>query len=123
MDGLIRLADRADCSILITRHLSKGIGGSAMYRGMDSIDITGAARSELLGAAQPDQEGRIIMAHSKSNLGKFGPSLACSIDDAGKLQWHRESSFKANDLVIAPQSSEERSALDEAEDLLSFAPL
>ncbi|HEY5214389.1 MAG TPA: bifunctional DNA primase/polymerase [Acidobacteriaceae bacterium] len=118
MDGLAKLAERTGCAILITRHLSKGTGGSAIYRGMGSIDFTGTARSELLVAWEPEQEGRVVMAHSKSNLGKFGPSLEFSIDSAGKLQWHGESSFRADDLLTAPATADERSALDEAVDFL-----
>jgi integrase len=100
-DGLIRLAEKTGCAMLITRHLSKGLGGSALYRGMGSIDITGAALSELLVAKQPDQEGRIIMAQSKNSLAEFGPSLVYSIGADKKLHWHGESSFKANDLLTA----------------------
>jgi len=118
MDGLGGLAERTGCAILITRHLSKGTGGIALHRGLGSIDITGAARSELLAAKEPDSESRVVMAHSKSNLGKFGPSVAYSIDNAGKLQWLGESTFQANDLLSAPSSTEERSALSEAEDFL-----
>lgn len=117
-DGLIRLADKTGCAMLITRHLSKGLGGSALYRGMGSIDITGAARSELLVAKEPDQEGRIVMAQSKNSLAEFGPSLTYSIGADKKLHWHGESSFKANDLLTAPVSAEERSAVGEAEDFL-----
>lgn len=121
MDGLIKLAERTGCAILITRHLSKGIGGSAIYRGMGSVDLTGAARSELFVAADPENSNRAIMAHSKSNLGKFGPSLAFCIGDGGALVWHGESSLKANDLLALPATSEERSALEEAEEFLRNA--
>jgi hypothetical protein len=117
-DGLIRLAERTGCAMLITRHLSKGLGGSALYRGMGSIDITGAARSELLVAKEPNQAGRIVMAQSKNSLAEIGPSLAYSIGTDKKLSWHGESSFMANDLLTAPPSAEERSAVDEAEDFL-----
>ena len=118
MDGLANLAERTGCAVLITRHLSKGIGGTAIYRGLGSIDFTGTARSELLVAREPEQADRVVMAHSKSNLGHFGPSLEFSIDSAGKLHWHGESSFGADDLLTAPATAEERSALDEAIDFL-----
>ena len=118
MDGLDNLAERTGCAVLITRHLSKGIGGTAIYRGLGSIDFTGTARSELLVAREPEQADRVVMAHSKSNLGHFGPSLEFSIDSAGKLHWHGESSFGADDLLTAPATAEERSALDEAIDFL-----
>ena len=77
------------CPLLITRHLSKGLGGSALYRGMGSIDITGAARSELLIAKEPDQESRVVVAQSKNSLAEFGPSLTYSIGSDKKLNgWH-----------------------------------
>jgi hypothetical protein len=75
-------------------------------------------RASLKQAREPDQEGRIIMAQSKNSLAEFGPSLAFSIGADKKLHWHGESSFKANDLLTAPSSAEERSAVDEAEDFL-----
>lgn len=118
MDGLAKLAERTECAVLITRHLSKGTGGSAIYRGMGSIDFTGTARSELLVAREPEQESRIVMAHSKSNLGKFGPSLVYSIDSAGKLQWHGESNLMADELLSVPATADDRSALEEAKDFL-----
>jgi hypothetical protein len=58
------------------------------------------------------------MAHSKSNLGRLGPSLAYSIDAAGVLHWHGECDFLAGDLLIAPSTADERSLLDEAVDFL-----
>ena len=61
------------------------------------------------------------MAHSKSNLGKLGPSVGYSIDGTGKLQWHGESRLKANDLLTAPASSADRSAVEDAEDFLRDA--
>jgi Bifunctional DNA primase/polymerase, N-terminal/AAA domain/Primase C terminal 1 (PriCT-1) len=121
MDGLIMLAGRTDCAIVITRHFSKGVGGSALYRGMGSIDITGAARSELIVATDPENPNRAIMAHSKSNLGKIGPSLAFSIGEGGTLAWGGESNLKANDLLALPATSDERSALEEAEEFLRSA--
>ena len=118
MDGLIRLADETGCAIVITRHLSKGVGGSALHRGMGSIDFTGAARSKLLVAPNPNDASRIIMAHSKCNLGKFGPSLAYAIEDGGVLRWHGKCDLLAGDLLNAPASAEERSLLDEAVDFV-----
>jgi Bifunctional DNA primase/polymerase, N-terminal/AAA domain/Primase C terminal 1 (PriCT-1) len=121
LDGLIRLAERTGCAIVITRHLSKGIGGSATYRGMGSIDITGAARCELFVGLDPQNPDRVILAHSKSNLSKFGPSLVFSIGDGGNLSWHGESKLKANDLLALPANASQRSALDEAAEFLKTA--
>jgi len=121
LDGLIRLAEVKECAIVITRHLSKGIGGSATYRGMGSIDITGAARCELFVGKDPQNPERVILAHSKSNLSKFGPSLAFSIGEGGRLTWHGESNLKANDLLVLPANASQRTALEEAEEFVQGA--
>ena len=117
-DGLIRVAEKTGCAILITRHLSKGVGGTALYRGMGSIDITGAARSELFVGREPDNPSRIIMAQSKNSLAPVGCSLSYSIGEDKNIVWHGESSLGANDLLMPPPNTEERSALSEAEDFL-----
>lgn len=121
LDGLGKLADRTGCAIVITRHFSKGIGGSAIYRGMGSIDITGAARCELVVGRDPEDSSKVIMAHSKSNLGPLGPSLAYSIGERGVVTWHGESDHKANDLLGAPVVKSDRSAIEEAEEFLRAA--
>lgn len=118
MDGLVRLAERTGCAIVITRHLSKAVGSSAIYRGMGSIDITGAARCELLVARDPDDAGRVILAHSKSNLGAFGPSLAFSIADGGVVTWCGESSHRADDLVNGVSAEGRRKAREVAQEFL-----
>lgn len=121
LDGLIKLAERKGCAILINRHLSKGVGGSALYRPMGSIDITGAARCELLVASDPQDSTRRIVAQSKSNLGEFGPSLAFSIVKDGAVKWHGESGLKADELLAPPSRPEDRSRLEEAEEFLRLA--
>jgi RecA-family ATPase len=121
LDGLAKLADRTGCAIVITRHFSKGIGGSAIYRGMGSIDITGAARCELVVGRDPEDPSRVIMAHSKSNLGPLGTSLAYSIGKEGLVEWHGTSSHKANDLLGAPVMKPDRTAMEEAQEFLVTA--
>jgi hypothetical protein len=58
------------------------------------------------------------MAHSKCNLGKSGVSLAYSISAEGVLVWRGECNVLADDLLSAPATADERSALEEAEDFL-----
>jgi hypothetical protein len=117
LDGIIKLAERHSCAVLIVRHLSKASGGRALYRGLGSIDITGAARSELLAAADPFDPTRRVLAHSKSNLGKAGDSLNYAIDETGKLFWCSKSNLTASEL-LAECSFDQQSALEEACDFL-----
>jgi KaiC/GvpD/RAD55 family RecA-like ATPase len=117
LDGILKLAERHSCAVLIVRHLSKGQGGRPLYRGLGSIDITGAARSELFVAADPYDADRRIMAHAKSNLGKLGHSLSYAISDEGRLVWGGKSDLGAGDL-LAECTSEQQSAVEEATEFL-----
>jgi KaiC/GvpD/RAD55 family RecA-like ATPase len=121
LDGLSKLAEKLKCAVLIVRHLSKGQSGRAVHRGLGSIDITGAARSELIAAPHPEDPKRRIMAHAKSNLGKFGGSLEFKIGDEGRLIWCGASDLTANELLAPESTSEEGSALEEAKDFLKEA--
>lgn len=44
LSRLATMADETGCTVLVLRHLSKGVGGSPLYRGGGSIGIIGAAR-------------------------------------------------------------------------------
>ena len=47
LDGLAKLAEKHHVAVLILRHASKNGSGRAIYRGLGSIDFTGAVRCEL----------------------------------------------------------------------------
>jgi len=117
LDGIIKLGERRSCAVLIVRHLSKGQGGRPLYRGLGSIDITGAARSELFVAGDPYDASRGIMAHAKSNLGKLGRSLSYTISEEGRLVWGGTSDLVAGDL-LGECTPEQQSAVEEAAEFL-----
>ncbi len=71
---LARLAERLECAIVVIRHLSKGGGANAVYRGGGSIGIIGAARCGLLVAADPDDETGAA-AFSRSRRATSPPCL------------------------------------------------
>jgi len=121
LDGIIKLAERHTCALLIIRHLSKAQGGRVLYRGLGSIDITGAARSELFVAADPNDASHRVMAHAKSNLGRLGDSLAYTIAEDGRLVWCGTSDLTAGDLLAAECTSQQRSAIEEAAQFLQEA--
>jgi hypothetical protein len=87
LDGLAKLAEKHDCAILLLRHISKQSGGKAIHRGLGSIDLTGAVRSELLAGSLPDDPGSRALVHIKSNIGPCGPSIGYEIDEEGKFRW------------------------------------
>jgi hypothetical protein len=102
MDGLSKLAESNGCAILLLRHLSKQSGGKAIFRGLGSIDLTGAVRSEMLAGTLPDDPDARAFVHIKSNVGRLGRALGYSIDGEGRFAWTGESTITAADLLAAP---------------------
>ena len=102
MDGLARLADVHGCAILLLRHLNKQTGGKAINRGLGSIDLTGASRSELIAGSLPDDPDTRALVHVKANVGRTGRALGFTIDAEGRFAWTGESSLTAADLLAAP---------------------
>ncbi len=120
---LAKLADELSVAVLAVRHLSKAGGANPLYRGGGSIAILGAARSGLLVAADPSDPDRRVLAVSKSNLAKLPASLSYTIEPAPngsiRVRWCGESEHSAKSLLAeAGRDDEERSALDDACDVL-----
>jgi hypothetical protein len=116
------LAEETGSAVLVVRHLNQSKGGNPLYRGQGSIGIVGAARSALLVAKHPDDEGRRVLASLKSNLAKPMPSLAFALvesdNGAVRVEWKGEAPHTAAALLAAPTDPEEKSALDEAAEFL-----
>jgi putative DNA primase/helicase len=131
------IAERTGVCAVLIRHLTKAMGGSALYRGGGSIGIIGAARSGLLVARDPDDESgaRRILAVTKSNLGPEAPSLSFTVESASigdgistsRIAWGETSAHTATGLLAPPVDDEQRSASDEAaallRDLLASGPV
>lgn len=119
---LARLAERTGAAIVVIRHLNKATGGNALYRGGGSIGIVGAARSGLLIAKHPEDDGRRVLASIKSNLAAPAPSLVFGLSStesgAVRVDWKGGSNLDAAALLSAPTDHEERSTLANAQELL-----
>jgi hypothetical protein len=113
LDGLSEIAGNTGCCILVVRHLSKGSGGRAIHRGLGSIDITGAARTELLAGTAPNNENERAMIQVKSNIGPYGDPLGFRINADG-LEWSGKSSLTIMDLLSADHLSGGKSQSDRA---------
>ena len=100
------------------RHFAKSPTGKAIHRGLGSIDLTGAVRTELHAGSVDDKRA---MVQAKSNLGQFGESLGYEIGGDGSFRWTGKSDLTAIDLQAAESTREERSAIDEACDYLEQA--
>jgi hypothetical protein len=115
LDGLARLAEEHDACVLLVRHFAKSPTGRAIHRGLGSIDLTGAVRTELHAGSADEQRA---MVHAKSNLGILGQSLGYTIEADGSFRWTGKSELTAVDLQEAESTREERSEIDEACDYL-----
>jgi AAA domain len=131
MGPLHEVAERQRCAIVVVAHLNKAMSANPLYRVGGSIGLTGAARSVLLFAKDPEdlegERGRYrILAQAGSNYGQQQPSrryvieptLLPADDDVPVVETIRlvdegEVEIAASDLLATP-SSEERGALDEA---------
>jgi hypothetical protein len=125
------MAARTGAAVVIVRHMNKGTG-SALYRGSGSIGIVGAARAGLLVAPDPDDEGRRILAMTKSNLAKMPDALAYRLVNderygVARIQWDGASRHTAAELVRHRVDEDEAPALAEAvrvlKEILSDGPL
>lgn len=119
---LSRVAETTGAAIVVLRHLNKGTGASAIYRGGGSIGIIGAARSALLVAKDPDDPEKRILASVKSNLASAPPTLSFRLTSTGEglsafCEWLGEVAVTA-DSALAPPESTGSSQLDEAVEFL-----
>lgn len=101
---LATLAAATGATIVLVRHLNKNANSPAAYRGMGSIGLSGAARTVLLVAPNPNDPSRRVLAVSKSNLAPLAPSFEFELTDADGIayvQWHAEVPLTASELLAA----------------------
>lgn len=106
MTPLVEMAQRTGTLVVGNRHLNKGTGGPAIYRGMGSIGIGGLARSVWCVADEPGEGGGYVMASVKMNLCKRHPSLRYSLGEAvlptgsvSVIEWRGVSGLTADDVL------------------------
>ena len=76
--GLARLAERHGCAALAIQHLTKATTSHAIFRGLGSIDLVGAARSVLLAGADPATKERALV-QIKNSLAKEAPAIGYEV--------------------------------------------
>jgi hypothetical protein len=106
------------------RHLNKGGGTKAIYRGNSSIGVIGHARAGLLVAADPDNSDKRILAATKVNLGPKPQSLRFSLVPQGnicRIGWEGTSPHGCDDLLAQPPTPEEQEHKDHEKDKLEYA--
>jgi hypothetical protein len=103
---LAALARRCGCVVLLVRHLNKGEGQRALYRGLGGMGLVGTCRSAWLVARDADEPGRCVLAQVKNNLAVPQPSLAFTMttaeDGSPALNWLGPVEAGADDLMGTP---------------------
>jgi hypothetical protein len=120
------LAERCRIALMLVVHTNKGQDSEPLLRIGGSIGFSGAARSVILFAQDPNDDGRRIMATVKSNLAAFSPPLAYRIVpvtlrgniETSKVDWLGEAPEVDVGGLLARQNPQDRLAVDEAVDYL-----
>ena len=99
---LYQLARDTGCAVIVVRHLNKGTGRRAIYRGGGSIGFVGAARAAYTIGRDPEDRERRIMACVKMNVAREPVSLAYTVDEGPVgpyLTWHGQVDLDAQSVV------------------------
>jgi hypothetical protein len=114
MHAIKIIAEKTGAAFIGNRHLNKASNVSdPLYRGTGSIAITAAARSVMLVARHPDEDGKFVLARTKGNLSAAPESLAYQIVERGgsiAIEWLGTTELNANDLLVRSrrQDAEQR---------------
>jgi hypothetical protein len=123
---LADLAESTGAAVTLVIHTNKGSDSEPLMRISGSVGFTGAARSVLLAADDPNDEGRRILAVAKSNLAEFPPPLAYHLVGVelaheiitSKVEWLGEAPEVDVRELLGRREPEERTQVDEAVDYL-----
>ncbi len=113
---LAKLAERFNVAIVCVRHLSKGSGIKAIYRGVGSIGYTAAARVVHLVGINPNNEDERAIICVKNNLAPKPPALSFELADK-QFHWLGETTLTAEQLLGDP-TPQKLTAIDEAKEYL-----
>jgi AAA domain len=85
------MAERANCAILIVRHLNKSGSENPLYRGSGSIGVIATARSGLLVVQHPSDENKRLLVSTKNNLSEKASNLVYQVttntEGIPSIQW------------------------------------
>lgn len=121
---LAEVASEAEAAMIVVRHLRKSSATKAIYQGIGSIDVIGAARSALLVGIHPEDIDLRVVAHLKHNIAPRGDSWLYELDAKVEgqmpvLRWRGKSNLTVEDLLGAAPSNQ--SAVDAAMSFLREA--
>jgi hypothetical protein len=115
---LADVAERTRAAVVIVRHLNKGGGSKAIYRGMGSIAYTAAARVGYVAARDSDDAELRHLACVKSNLAAPPATLdyRVRVDALGLpfIEWAGTSALSAAEVLASEGASDSPEKLNEA---------
>jgi hypothetical protein len=112
------LATRFNAAVVVLRHLTKGKGDKAIYRGQGSIAFAGAARIVATVGQHPEDENLRVVACTKNNISTKFRSFSFSIESykgRSRFLWGDEVNYSADDLMEPaerPNGSDKEKALE-----------
>lgn len=122
LSELKEIAEETGTAILLVRHLTKTKRDKAIYQGMGSMDVIGAARSAFLVTQHPDNPNQKLVLHVKHNIAERGQSWIYELikeneDALPILHWIGPSDITIDDLMTREEGNR-KSAFDKAIDFL-----
>src|SRR5215510_7775153 len=131
LQPLAALAEDLNVAILLVRHLTKQSGPKALYRGGGAIAFSGAPRSVLLVAPDPDSPDTTrILAPIKNNLSPMASALSFTLEPTAasfRIAFTGPSALRADQLVASPHEDDDPDAVAFAvsflRDLLATGPV
>jgi hypothetical protein len=126
---LADLAERARVALVVVIHTNKAMGTEPLMRISGSIGFTGAARTVLLAADDPQDDNRRILGVVKSNLAEMPAPLAYRVVGevvhdgipTSRIEWLGEAPEVDVRELLAQRDPEERTAREEAIEYLQEA--
>ena len=125
---LADLAAQHDVAVLTVSHMSKGLGGRALYRAMGSLAFIAAARAAWLAVTDADNPRRRLFLPAKANLTREPIGLAYTLESVdmpgigpvGRVAWESERITMTADeaLAAAAADPEDRTARESAAEWL-----
>ena len=86
MGGLMKIAEKYNCAMVLIAHMNKSAGAKDLYRALGSIDIPAAARSVMLVGRDEDGETRYVR-HIKSSLVPEASAFAFRICENSSVEF------------------------------------
>lgn len=126
MDGLMQMARRTGCTVLIVRHFGKRLTETSLYKAIGSIDFAACVRSVLIVGLYPKEKDTLslyergALTHAKSNLAPRGLSLDFELRQ-DNFSWIGTSTATASDFTGQKpdgKTEEEQGATQEAMEFL-----